>query len=73
VQKNGYHVERLSEGDYDLIINTDAGVYGGNNGVSIDNASINLPPLTTLWFARRQTKEKTKPRKGTKSTKKKPG
>jgi 1,4-alpha-glucan branching enzyme len=73
VQKNGYRVERLSEGDYDLIINTDAGVYGGSNGVSIDNASINLPPLTTLWFAPRQTAKKTKPRKGTKSTKKKPG
>ena len=68
VPKKGYKVDRLSQGDYDLIINTDAEIYGGNNSVSINDATIDLPPLTTLWFAPRK---KTSTRKGTKAQKRK--
>ena len=72
VPKKNYRVERLSTGDYDLIINTDAELYGGNNAVSINDNTLDLPPLTTLWFAPRKVAKKSQPRKGTKSTKKKP-
>jgi len=64
--RKGYKVDKLSEGNYDLIINTDSDVYGGANTVSINDDMIDLPPLTTLWFA-----SKTSTQKGTKSTKKK--
>jgi 1,4-alpha-glucan branching enzyme len=67
VPKKGYKVDQLSSGDYDLILNTDADIYGGNNSVSVNNGELDLAPLTTLWFAAR----KTSTRKGTKSTKKK--
>ena len=72
VPKKGYRVERLSTGEYDLIINTDAEVYGGNNAVSVNDGAIDLAPLTTIWIALRPAAKKTSTRKGTKSTKKKP-
>ena len=62
VPKKNYRVAKLSEGHYELIINTDAKVYGGADLVSINGSDIDLPPLTTLWFA---------PQKSTKGTKKK--
>ncbi len=68
VAKKDYKVDRLSKGKYDLIINTGAEIYGGTHSVSINDATIDLPPLTTLWFAK-----KTSTRKATKSTKKKSG
>jgi 1,4-alpha-glucan branching enzyme len=67
VPKKAYRVELLTKRNYDLILNTDAAVYGGNNGVSINGSEIDLAPLTTLWFAPR----KTSTRKSTKITKKK--
>ena len=70
VPKKSYNVELFSKGDYDLIINTDAEIYGGNNAVSVNNSEIDLPPLTTVWFASRRPAKKSKPRK---STKKKTG
>jgi len=62
--RKGYKVDQLSAGNYDLIINTDAEIYGGTNAVSITDGTIDLPPLTTLWFAkktstRKSTKKKT--------------
>jgi 1,4-alpha-glucan branching enzyme len=59
--RKGYRVEQLSEGNYDLILNTDAEIYGGNNSVTINADMIDLPPLTTLWLAK-----KTSTQKGTK-------
>jgi len=61
----------LGKGKYDLILNTDSETYGSNNAVSIDKDTIDLPPLTTLWFAPRKATKKSQPQKGTKSTKKK--
>ncbi len=68
VPKSGYSIERLNNGDYDLILNTDAEVYGGNNGVSINGSEINLPPLTTVWFAasKKVARKGAKVRKGAK-------
>ncbi len=65
VPKKSYRVERLTS-DYNLILNTDADIYGGNNNVTVNDGAIDLPPLTTLWFAK-----KSSTRKSTKSTKKK--
>jgi 1,4-alpha-glucan branching enzyme len=65
VPKKSYRVERLTS-DYNLILNTDADIYGGNNNVTVNDGAIDLPPLTTLWFAKKSSTQK-----GTKSTKKK--
>ena len=73
VAKQGYQVDLLSEGDYEIILNTNSESYGGHEGVSISGSTIDLPPLTTLWFAPRKATEKSQPQKGTKSTKKKSG
>jgi 1,4-alpha-glucan branching enzyme len=51
VPKKGYRVDRLSNAAYELILNTDAELYGGNNAVSINDDAIDLPPLTTIWLA----------------------
>jgi len=64
VPKTAYHLERLSTGGYDLIINTDAEVYGGTNGVIVNGSDIDLPPLTTLWFAPRKRTRKKKSNRG---------
>jgi 1,4-alpha-glucan branching enzyme len=65
VSKKDYKVDQLSKAKYELIINTGAEVYGGTHSVSLNDGTIDLPPLTTLWFAK-----KTSTRKGTKGTKK---
>src|SRR6185369_7412207 len=66
VPKKGYKIDQLSKDNYDLIINTDSEIYGGSNGVSINDDAIDLPPLTTIWLVK-----KTSTQKGAKSTKKK--
>ena len=71
VPKKAYHVPQLSDGQYEVLINTDAETYGGSSALSIHGPDIDLPPLTTLWFAPRQATKKTQPQKGTKVTKKK--
>jgi 1,4-alpha-glucan branching enzyme len=71
VPRNGYRVDRLGNATYDLILNTNSDSYGGTEGVSINNDAIDLPPLTTLWFAPQKATKKSPPQKGTKSTKKK--
>jgi 1,4-alpha-glucan branching enzyme len=71
VPRHGYRVDRLGNATYDLILNTNSDSYGGTEGVSINNDAIDLPPLTTLWFAPQKATKKSPPQKGTKSTKKK--
>jgi 1,4-alpha-glucan branching enzyme len=51
VPKKSY---RIPDGKYELIINTDAPVYGGAGDVSVNGSDIDLPPLTTLWFAHKK-------------------
>jgi len=55
VPKQAYRVKLLSEGEYDLIINSDAEIYGGHDNTVVNGSDIDLPPLTTLWFAPRKT------------------
>jgi 1,4-alpha-glucan branching enzyme len=71
IPKKAYRVPQLGNGQYELLINTNAESYGGSNDVSVNSSEIDLPPLTTLWFAPQKATKKTKPQKGTKSTKKK--
>jgi 1,4-alpha-glucan branching enzyme len=71
VPRQDYRVELLASGKYNLIINSSAEVYGGSNNASIQNNLIDLPPLTTLWFASRKATKKSRPQRGTRSTKKK--
>jgi len=68
VAKKAYRLERLNAGDYDLIINTDAEVYGGNNAVAINDSTIALSPLTTLWFAQKTSTQKSTKKKSSKRT-----
>jgi 1,4-alpha-glucan branching enzyme len=70
VPKKGYHVEPLSNDNYDLILNTDADVYGGNNGVTVNSSKVNLPPLTTIWFGSRKSTKSSKKKTSTKRAKK---
>jgi 1,4-alpha-glucan branching enzyme len=70
VPKKGYHVEPLSNDNYDLILNTDADVYGGNNGVTVNSSKVNLPPLTTIWFGSRKSTKSAKKKTSTKRAKK---
>ncbi len=49
VPRNGYRLKR--EGVYKILINTDDEKYGGSaTAVNLNSASIDLPPLTTLWL-----------------------
>jgi 1,4-alpha-glucan branching enzyme len=64
VPKKSYRVDRLTAADYDLILNTDADIYGGNNAVSINNDTIDIPPLTTVWFTPRKRTRKKKSNRG---------
>jgi 1,4-alpha-glucan branching enzyme len=65
VTKKNYRLELVGEGEHELIINTDAEIYGGSGTVSVNGAHIDLPPLTTLWFTKqippqKSTKQKSK-------------
>ena len=66
VPKKGYHVPQLADGQYELIINTDAQIYGGTATVSVNVPDIDLPPLTTLWFVPQKSTKQKRPRKSTK-------
>jgi len=66
VMKKGYRLELLGKREHDLIINTDAEIYGGSGIVSLNGPDIDLPPLTTLWFTKQS-----QPQKSTKGTKQK--
>jgi len=59
VSKKSYRVPQLGERQYELIINTNAKIYGGSGDISVNGPEIDLPPLTTLWFApQKSTKKK---------------
>jgi 1,4-alpha-glucan branching enzyme len=57
VPKKAYRVNLLSKGEHDLIINTGAEIYGGHDSTIVNGSDIDLPALTTLWFALRKAKE----------------
>jgi 1,4-alpha-glucan branching enzyme len=65
VTRKGYRVSQLDDAQYELIINTDADVYGGSGALSVDGSDLDLPPLTTLWFAPQKSTKQNRTRKGT--------
>ena len=69
VSKQGYRIPQLGDRQYELIINTDAEIYGGASTVSLNGPELDLPPLTTLWFAPQKITKPKRPQKGTKGTK----
>jgi 1,4-alpha-glucan branching enzyme len=58
VPRNSYRLAFSHEGDYDVVINTDAGDYSGNEGLKVTNGLIDLPPLTTVWLSPRKSARK---------------
>ena len=67
VSKQGYRLPQLADGQYDVIINTDAKHYGGSSAVSINAPEINLPPLTTLWLTPQKAQNKSGHKKAQKA------
>jgi 1,4-alpha-glucan branching enzyme len=59
VPRKGYRLGLPHEGEYHVVINTDAETYGGSESISIKGNEIDLPPLTTVWLV---------PQKSTKGT-----
>jgi len=71
--KKGYRLKLPQNGEWEALIDTDAEVYGGNKSVEVIRlkiediyGEIELPALTTLWFAPRQ-RAKRKPHRSKKS------
>ena len=50
VPRPAYKLNFPHEGEYDVVINTDAEVYSGNASMTIAGNVIDLPPLTTVWL-----------------------
>jgi 1,4-alpha-glucan branching enzyme len=78
VPKRSYRLHLPQNGAWEVVLNSDAEVYGGNksvevNGLKIEDGhgEIDLPPLTTLWLAPRRRAKRTrdKPQRSTKSIK----
>jgi 1,4-alpha-glucan branching enzyme len=74
LSKQGYRLRLSRDLKYKLFINTDDEVYGGNKTVAVNElkiedgtAIIDLPALSTLWFAPEST-TKEKSQKTTRST-----
>ena len=71
IPRENYRLGLPHEGHYQLILNTDAGVYSGSGAAEIGSinaeavaihgkefsASITLPPLATLWFEAQQVSQ----------------
>lgn len=59
--KKGYRLGLPENTEYELVINSDAEEYGGSGSVSITSLpplEIDLPPLSTLWFVKNESKKK---------------
>jgi len=59
--KTGYRLALPEKSEYELVINSDAEAYGGGGSVSITSLpplEIDLPPLSTLWFVKKESKKK---------------
>ncbi len=70
VPKKGYRLTLPQECRYEVVINSDAEVYGGNGSVSIGaSAIIDLPALCTVWLAPQKRTKNAKPQKSTKAQK----
>jgi len=65
VSRKDYKLAYSHEGEYDVVINTDAESYSGSSSLSINGDVIDLPPLTTVWLAPQRT---TRSKRSTKKT-----
>jgi 1,4-alpha-glucan branching enzyme len=67
VPKKGYSLRLPRKGKWQTVINSDDKVYGGAGSVvevqDEDVAVIDLPPLSTIWFASQQSTKKKSTRK----------
>jgi 1,4-alpha-glucan branching enzyme len=58
VPHNSYRLAFSHEGEYDVLINTDAANYNGSEKLNVTNNLLDLPPLTTVWLSPRKTAKK---------------
>jgi len=70
VLKKGYRLRLPKNGEYELVIHSQNEVYGGNKNVAVNHlkiedgaAVIDLPALSTLWFAPQRTAKNTTAKK----------
>jgi 1,4-alpha-glucan branching enzyme len=63
VPRPAYKLNFPHEGEYDVVIDTDAKDYSGNAKLTLAGNVIDLPPLTTVWLSPRKSTRKRKNRK----------
>jgi 1,4-alpha-glucan branching enzyme len=63
VTRPAYKLNFPHEGEYDVVIDTDAKEYSGNAKLTLAGNVIDLPPLTTVWLSPRKSTKKRKNRK----------
>jgi 1,4-alpha-glucan branching enzyme len=60
VPRPAYQLPLPPEGEYQVVINSEAREYAGTEALSINGSLIDLPPLTTVWLAPPGTTKKHK-------------
>jgi 1,4-alpha-glucan branching enzyme len=66
VSKKAYRLALSQKTKFDVVINTNAEIYGGTaQTAELVDDSIDLPPLTTIWLAPRRITKSTKGRNKT--------
>ncbi|HEV2835481.1 MAG TPA: 1,4-alpha-glucan branching protein GlgB [Pyrinomonadaceae bacterium] len=58
VSRKDYKLAYSHEGEYEVVINTDAEEYSGSSSLKIDGNVIDLPPLTTVWLSPKKTPQR---------------
>jgi len=60
VPRSGYQLSLPREGEYRVVINTDAATYGGSESFAMKDNVLDLPALSTLWLSLKHNDEKQK-------------
>jgi len=66
VPRKSYVLAFPHEGEYEVVINSDASNYFGSESLSITGSEIDLPPLSTVWLTPKtstKTKKSSRPRR----------
>ena len=58
VPRPSYQLAVPDDVKYQIVLNTDANDYSGSDSVAITGATIDLPPLTTIWLSPRRSRKK---------------
>jgi 1,4-alpha-glucan branching enzyme len=58
VPRPSYKLNFSHEGEYDVVINTAAKTYNGDDNLTVTGGVLDLPPLTTVWLSPRKTARK---------------